>query len=97
MVRMNPSNCRTALGQAVREDLIRISQMVGCKLPPMRRREMQVLSHQELQRFLIPAKVESYFALFFRTYLRAFAVKTAGTSVGWPRSGRCLCPNRSMR
>lgn len=36
----------------------------GCKIPPKRGREMQVLSRQELQRFLIQAKADGYFELF---------------------------------
>ena len=58
------AKCRAALDQAVQENLIRTNPAVGCKLPPKRSREMQVLSHQELQRFLIQAKADGYFELF---------------------------------
>ena len=64
MVRMCHAKCRAALDQAVQENLIRTNPAVGCKLPPKRSREMQVLSHQELQRFLIQAKADGYFELF---------------------------------
>lgn len=64
MVRMCHAKCRAALEQAVRENLIRTNPSVGCKLPPKRGREMQVLSPQELQRFLIQAQAEGYFELF---------------------------------
>ena len=64
MVRMCHAKCRAALDQAVRENLIRSNPAVGCKLPPKRGREMQVLSRQELQRFLIQAKADDYFELF---------------------------------
>ena len=64
MVRMCHAKCRAALEQAVRENLIRTNPAVGCKLPPKRGREMQVLSPQELQRFLMQAQAEGYFELF---------------------------------
>ena len=64
MVRMCHAKCRAALDQAVQENLIRSNPAVGCKLPPKRGREMQVLSRQELQRFLIQAKADGYFELF---------------------------------
>ena len=37
---------------------------VGCKIPPKKAREMQVLTREELQRFLIQAKAEGYYELF---------------------------------
>ena len=64
MVRMCHAKCRAALDQAVQENLVRTNPAVGCKLPPKRSREMQVLSRQELQRFLIQAKADGYFELF---------------------------------
>lgn len=64
MVRMCHAKCRAALDQEVQENLIRTNPAVGCKLPPKRSREMQVLSRQELQRFLIQAKADGYFELF---------------------------------
>ena len=64
MVRMCHAKCRAALDQAVQENLIQTNPAVGCKLPPKRSREMQVLSRQELQRFLIQAKADGYFELF---------------------------------
>ena len=64
MVRMCHAKCRAALDQAEQENLIRTNPAVGCKLPPKRGREMQVLSRQELQRFLIQAKADGYFELF---------------------------------
>ena len=64
MVRMCHAKCRAALDQAVQENLIRTNPAVGCKLPPKRSPEMQVLSRQELQRFLIQAKADGYFELF---------------------------------
>ena len=48
----------------MQEGLIRTNPAVGCKLPPKRGREMQVLGREELQRFLIQAQAEGYFELF---------------------------------
>ena len=57
-------NCRAALDRAVQEGLIRTNPAIGCKLPPKRGREMQVLSPRELRRFLIQAQAEGYYELF---------------------------------
>ena len=64
MVRGLHAACRSALEKAVQEELIRTNPAVGCKLPPKRGREMQVLSPEELQRFLIQAQAEGYYELF---------------------------------
>ena len=64
MVRACHMNCRSALEKAVQEGLIRMNPAVGCKLPPKKAREMQVLTREEIQRFLIHAKAEGYFELF---------------------------------
>ena len=64
MVRACHMNCRSALEKAVQEGLIRLNPAVGCKLPPKKAREMQVLTREEIQRFLIQAKAEGYFELF---------------------------------
>lgn len=64
MVRMCHAICRSALEKATRDGLIRINPAIGCKLPPKRAREMQVLDRDELQRFLIQAQAEGYYELF---------------------------------
>ena len=64
MVRGLHAPCRSALEKAVQEELIRTNPAVGCKLPPKRGREMQVLGREELQRFLIQAQAEGYYELF---------------------------------
>ena len=64
MVRGCHATCRAALEKAVQEGLLRTNPAGGCKLPPKRGREMQVLSPQELQRFLIQAQAEGYYELF---------------------------------
>jgi integrase len=58
------ANCRTALQRAVQDGLIRTNPAVGCKLPPKKAREMQVLTQNEIIRFLHQAKEEGYYELF---------------------------------
>ena len=64
MVRMCHATCRSALEKAKVDGLIRTNPAIGCKLPPKKAREMQVLDRDELQRFLIQAKVEGYYEFF---------------------------------
>ena len=64
MVRMCHATCRSALEKAVQDGLIRVNSAIGCKLPPKKAREMQVLTREELQRFLIQAKFEGYYEVF---------------------------------
>ena len=64
MVRMCHAVCRSTLERAVRDDLLRTNPAIGCKLPPKKAREMQVLTREELQRFLIQAKFEGYYEVF---------------------------------
>ncbi len=64
MVRACHGRCRKALEKAVAEGLIRVNPAIGCKLPPKKAREMQVLTKEELQRFIIQAKEDGFFELF---------------------------------
>lgn len=64
MVRSCHTTCRTALEKAVTEGLITKNPAIGCKLPPKKSREMQVLTQAEITRFLIQAKAEGYYELF---------------------------------
>ena len=64
-IRAIHANCRTALQRAVQDGLIRTKNpAVGCKLPPKKAREMQVLTQNEILRFLHQAKEEGYYELF---------------------------------
>ena len=63
MIRGLHATCRIALEKAVTERLIPINPAVGCKLPPKKAREMQVLTHEEMQRFLIQAKENDFYEL----------------------------------
>ena len=56
--------CQMALDRAVQEGLIRVNPAIGCKLPPLREREMRILTKEEIQRFLIQAKAEGMYELF---------------------------------
>jgi len=56
--------CRTALEKALEEKLIRKNPAAGCKLPPSRPKEMQILTAEEMQRLFIQAKEENFFELF---------------------------------
>ena len=64
MVRGCHASCRMALEKALKEGLIVINPAIGCKLPPKKAREMQVLTHDEMQRFLIQAKHDGYYEIF---------------------------------
>ena len=64
MVRMCHAVCRSALERAVRDDLLRTNPAIGCKLPPKKAKEMQVLDREELQKFLIQAQADGYYELF---------------------------------
>ena len=63
MIRSIHAVCRQALEKAVSESLITVNPAIGCKLPPKKSREMQVLTPEEMQRFLIQAKYEGYFEM----------------------------------
>ena len=64
MVRMCHAVCRSALQRAVQDDLLRTNPAIGCKLPPKKAREMQILNREELQKFLIQAQADGYYELF---------------------------------
>lgn len=55
--------CRAALAQAVEEGLIPVNPAEGCKLPGEGKREMQVLTREEMQRLLIQAKEDGCYEL----------------------------------
>ena len=56
--------CQMALDKAVEERLIHSNPAIGCKLPPLKGKEMKVLTQEEIQRFLIQAKAEGMYELF---------------------------------
>ena len=67
------SLCWRALEKAVSGNLIPRNPASGCKLPPARKGEMNLLSRGSMQKLLIQAKEEKYYELFlleFATGLR---------------------------
>ena len=67
------SLCWRALEKAVSGNLIPQNPASGCKLPPARKGEMNLLSRESMQKMLIQAKEEKYYELFlleFATGLR---------------------------
>ena len=62
-VRACHATCRTALEKAVAEKLIPVNPAIGCKLPPKKTAEMQVLTHEEMRRFLIQAKEDGFYEM----------------------------------
>ena len=64
MVRSCHTTCRTALEKAVAERLITTNPALGCRLPPKKSKEMQVLTQAEIIRFLTQAKAEGYYEMF---------------------------------
>ena len=57
------STLHAALGKAVSEKLLFRNPADGCRLPPAKAREMQVLTPEEIQRLLIQAKEDGCFEL----------------------------------
>ena len=64
MVRSCHTTCRTALEKAVTEGLITTNPAIGCRLPPKKAKEMQVLTQDEIRLFLIQAHEEGYYEFF---------------------------------
>ena len=64
MVRAVHASCRSALGRAVQDGLITRNPAIGCKLPPKKAREMEVLCKEELRRFLLQAKEDGFYEMF---------------------------------
>lgn len=56
--------CKMALDKAKEEGLIVLNPAIGCKLPPKKAREMQILTHDEMQRFLIQAKHDNMLEMY---------------------------------
>ena len=64
MVRSCHLICRQALEKAKDMHLITKNPAIGRKLPPKKAQEMQVLTPEEMQRFLIQAQYEGYYEMF---------------------------------
>ncbi len=55
---------RMALDRAVKENFIHTNPAYGCKVPSVKHKEMQVLTADEIRRFLIQAKEEGMYEIF---------------------------------
>ena len=55
---------KMSLDRAVTDGLIKKNPAIGCKLPPLKAKEMKILSKEEIQRFLIQAKEDGLYELF---------------------------------
>ena len=64
MVRAVHASCRSALERAVQDGFITRNPAIGCKLPPKKAREMDVLCKEELRRFLLQAKEDGFYEMF---------------------------------
>ena len=64
MVRACHTRCLTALNRAIADGLIRVNPATDCKLPSQTTKDMNILTREEMQRFLIQAKEEGYYELF---------------------------------
>ena len=58
------ARCRSALEKACEEKLIRQNPAEGCRLPSKTKRNLQVLTREEIQKLFIQAKEERYYELF---------------------------------
>ena len=56
--------CGAALEKAIESGFLRKNPNVGCKLPPKKGPMMQILSIEEMQRFLIQAKYDGLYELY---------------------------------
>lgn len=63
MVRACHAVCHMALEKAVTEGLLPANPAKGCKLPPAKAAEMQVLTPEEMRRFLIQAKQNDFYEI----------------------------------
>ena len=58
------TRCLTALNRAIADGLIRVNPATDCKLPSQTTKDMNILTREEMQRFLIQTKEEGYYELF---------------------------------
>lgn len=92
--------CHAALEKAVDDKWIKSNPSSGCKIPPKRQAEMQILTREELFRFLIQAREEGYYEMFLleiSTGLRRGELTALQWSDLNPRTGelridkQCVC------
>ena len=63
VIRSMHTRIKSALDQAQKEGLVNRNEAVGCKLPPKKNKEVEVLSHDEMRRLLIQANAEGFYEM----------------------------------
>ena len=63
IVRACHAMCRMALEKAVEQGLINANPAIGCKLPPKKAKEMEVLTPEEMRRFLMQAREDGCYEM----------------------------------
>ncbi len=69
VIRSMHTRIKCALDQALKEGLINRNEAIGCKLPPKKNKEIEVLSHEEIARLLIQAKEEGFVTVIGVTFV----------------------------
>lgn len=64
VIRSIHAHCRAALDKAVAEKLIRQNPAIGCKLPPKKSPEVEILTPEEMQKLLYQAQIEGFYEMF---------------------------------
>lgn len=101
VIRSMHTRIKCALDQALKEGLVNRNEAVGCKLPPKKNKEIEVLSHEEIARLLIQAKEEGFYELILlglatgmrRGELLGLKLSSARRKQNH-RYGRCICRSR---
>lgn len=69
VIRSMHTRIKCALDQALKEGLINRNEAIGCKLPPKKNKEIEVLSREEIARLLIQAKEEGFVTFIGVTFV----------------------------
>lgn len=64
VIRSIHAHCRAALDKAVEENLIKQNPAIGCKLPPKKGAEIEILTPEEMQKLLFQAQIEGFYEMF---------------------------------
>ena len=64
VIRSIHAHCRAALNKAVDEKLIRQNPAIGCKLPPKKSPEVEIITPEEMQKLLYQAQIDGYYEMF---------------------------------
>ncbi|MBQ3228477.1 MAG: site-specific integrase [Clostridia bacterium] len=64
VIRSIHAHCRAALEKAVAEKLIKQNPAIGCKLPPKKSPEVEILTPEEMQKLLFQAQIDGFYEMF---------------------------------